>query len=422
MTTKHSFSIDFIIRKCKQNKSKAFIYARITIDGELKEISIKEHINSDDWNSKAEIVMGRGISAKTINEVIEKTRFGIRQKYRDLQENGVLITAEILKDAYLGIHTQLKGHSLIELLDYYHRIWQPKMKPGGFKNVETTIGYVKRFLTSKYRRGDVYLSQVNMELATDLEYFIRDNSIDIKHPCLGNGLGKHIQRFKTIIKWAKSINWIKFNPIEDYNCPLKRTKRKKLSLDELVSLEQKVFTDKTLSYVQDLFIYSCYTGLAFVDVMALRHTDFEYGAGDAPWCKIYRVKSDILCPVPLLRKASEILAKYKGHPSALEANKVFPSISHQHVNRCLQIIREAIGIETPMTFHVARHTFAKTVALKNGVPLETIQMMMGHTKITTTQIYADVDEEKIVTDMAGLEDRLEKKKETIIAANLLKAV
>lgn len=422
MKTTHSFCIDFIIRRNKENKNKALIYARITVDEERKEISIKEHIDATDWDSKSEMVRGRTIHTKMVNKVIEETRFKIKEKYRMLQENAALITAETVKQAYLGEHISQKGRKLIELLDYYKMIWEEKLKPGGFKNYKTTIEYLKIFLRHQYTSGDIYLSQINMQFATEFEYYIRNKPIKECDPCLGNGIAKHVQRFKRIINWAVEIEWLTNNPIEKYSCPLKRNKRKKLSIQELVSLEKKEFQDIGLSYVKDIFLFSCFTGLAFVDVMTLKEEDFEWELNGTVWCRKYRTKSDELSMIPLLKSASIILNKYRNNADASKRNTIFPVVTNQYINRCLKVIKEACEITTPISFHIARHTFAKTVALKNGVPLETVQMMLGHMKISTTQIYADVDEEKIIDDMGGLEDKLEKKREIIWAANRLKAV
>jgi len=418
MQTRHSFSVDFIIRKCRENKKRALIYARITVDGERKEISLKESIDASAWDNKGECIKGKGASVKSLNEYIEEVRFKIKSKYRLLHENNALITAETVKQAYLGEHTAQKGHKLTELLDYFQKIWEGKSKEGTFKNYRTTIQYIKLFVVQLRASGDLYLSEINMQFATDLEYYIRNKPVKEHDPCAGNGVAKHIQRFKRIMKWAvDEINWLKVNPVTSYSCPIKSTRRKKLSIQELVALEAQTFADETIRYVNDLFLFSCYTGLAFVDVMQLHTSHFEWETNGTVWCKVYRTKSEELSPVPLLASAKNILKRFQ-KDDINAGTFIFPRVTNQHVNRSLKIIQAICNIETPMTFHVARHTFAKTVALKNGIPLETVQMMMGHTKITTTQIYADVDEEKIIGDMAGLEDKLNSKRE-IIKSKLL---
>src|ERR1700733_2385159 len=123
MKTTHSFGVDFLIRRCKENKNRALIYARITVDEERKEISIKEQINAEDWQPREEMVKGSSIQVKTVNKTIEDVRFKIREKYRMLLDKEALVTAETVKQEYLGVQSILKGHKLIELLDYYYKIW-----------------------------------------------------------------------------------------------------------------------------------------------------------------------------------------------------------------------------------------------------------------------------------------------------------
>ncbi len=419
MRSRHSFGIDFIIRRCKEDKTKAFIYARICVDEERKEVSLKEQILASNWDAKQEIVKGKSIEVKAINQTIEDVRFKIKEKYRMLCDSEALITAETVKQAYVGIHTLQKGYTLAELLDYFRRIWEAKLRDGGFKNYNTTISYVKIFLQKTYGAKDFYLSQVNTEFLTELEYYIRHNPIKDHDRCEGNGLAKHIQRFKRIINWAvEDLGWLKSNPVAKYNCPVKKSKRKKLDIQHLVILEQKCFQDPALSYVKDLFLFSCYTGFAYADVMQLSKSHFEWDTDGTVWCKLYRLKSDVLSSVPLMRDASQIVSKYRDSVERSANGNIFPYITNQCINRHLKIIQAACEFDIPLSFHVARHTFGKTVALKNGVPLETVQLMMGHTKIATTQIYAEVDEEKIIDDMTGINEKLNAKRD-IVRTNLL---
>lgn len=416
METTHTFGIDLLIRKCKYNKKQGFIYARITVDEERAEISTKEKIDVASWDPDKEIVKGKTIEVKEINQHLDDIRQKIRSKYRMLKESEALITAEKVKEAYEGIHASQKGHTLSELTAYYKKIWESKMKKGGFKNYKTTINYLTKFLESKYSSKDVYLSQLDMEFATEFEHYVRNFPIKEHDRCLGNGVGKHVQRFKRILNWGADakdgIGWMRTNPCGKYSCPIKKSKRKKLTFELLVRLEQKLFQDPSLNYVKQLFLFSCYTGFAFADVMALRESHFEWDGDETIWCKIYRLKSDILSPIPLIKDAAKIINR---HRSAYgQSDSIFKRLTNQHINRRLKIIQEVCEFDIPLTFHVARHTFAKTVALKNGIPLETVQLMMGHTKITTTQIYADVDEEKIISDMSGIQEKLEAKRGIVI--------
>lgn len=416
MNTRQTFSIDFIIRRCKANKKRAHIFARITVDGEEpKEISIKEQIDADDWNNKSETVKGKSIEVKSINEHINDVRFRIKEKYRELERTEEIITAETVKAAYLGVQRELKGHKLRELQQYFKKIWEPKLDD--FKSYNSIIKYTANYLDSIKPGHDVYLSQVNNEFATNLEHYIRSNPLKKHDPCTGNGLGKLIQRFKRILNWAEDdIKWIKVNQCGKYRCPIKKTRRKKLTIQQLVTLEQKDFSDPNIQYVKELFLFSCYTGFAFTDVMQLTTSHFEWEVSGTVWCKLYRQKSEGLSPVPVLKAAAAIINKYRNHPGSMTKGTLFPPITNQFANKSLKIISGACEIPLMVTFHLARHTFATTVALKNGIPIETVQLMLGHGKITTTQIYAEVDEEKILADMAGLDAKLNEKRAIVLSS------
>jgi len=416
MKTTHSFSIDFIIRRCKDNKKQALIYARITVDEERKEISLKERINATDWDPNQEIVKGRTERAKSLNMHIDDVRDKIRNKYRVLQQAEALITAESIKQEYLGIHSQLKGHKLIELMNYYKTIMKPELKPGGFKNIKTTVNYVELFLKATFPSGDIFLSQITNEFATNLKHYIRTTPINTHKPCEGNGLAKHIQRFKRILTWAKDdIKWINTNPCDGFKSGLKKVRRKKLSFAQIVAIENQHFADATISYVKELFLFSVYAGFAFVDVMTLREDHFEWEDDGTVWCKLYRTKSDELSAVRILTTAARTLDKYRSRKTYVPGEPIFPSITNQTINDKLKIIQAVCGIQITLTFHLARHTFAKTIALKCGIPIETVQLLMGHAKITTTMIYAEVDEEKMLDDTDEWEEKLAQKREVALA-------
>ena len=420
MRSTQSFDVSFIRRLCKSDKTKANIFARISVDGGLpKEISLREEIDASAWDEKREMVKGKGVDVKTFNSYIDDVRAKIKEKYRELEVRGMLITAETVKQAYLGVQTSLKGHKLSELLDYYYKIWEPKLKDGGFKNYKTTIEYLRRFLVAECPGKDIYLSQLNMEVPTNFEHYIRNNPIKAHDPCKGNGLGKNVQRFKRIINWAVELKWIPANPFEKYSCNLKKTKRKKLTIQQLLTIERQQFSDPTINYVKELFLHSCYTGFAFVDAMALTEGHFEWHSDGSVWCQIYRQKSEELTAIPILRYAAKILNKYRNRPDYFTGQPIFPRITNQEVNRCLKVIQAVCGIQFSLTFHIARHTFATTVALKNGIPIEIVQVFLGHKKIASTKIYAEVDEEKIMEDTDGWEEKIERKREIALAARQL---
>lgn len=171
-------------------------------------------------------------------------------------------------------------------------------------------------------------------------------------------------------------------------------------------MENKQFKIKRLELVKDLFVFCCYTGLAYVDVMQLTMDNIVEGLDGEDWFKTHRQKTNIPVNIPILPKAKQILKKYLNPPRTANTDVIFPVFSNQKVNSYLKEITDLCGIKKNLTFHIARHTFATTVTLSNGVPIETVSKMLGHTKIATTQVYARVLERKVSEDMALLRKKL----------------
>jgi site-specific recombinase XerD len=217
---------------------------------------------------------------------------------------------------------------------------------------------------------------------------------------------KHIIRVKKMVHLAIRLEWISKDPFANYKLKIQKVNREHLSEKELKTMENKIFDIDRIDMIRDLFVFCCYTGLTYVDVINLKHDNIVEAADGEMWVRTCRQKTDIPVNTPLLPKAVEILKKYKDNQRALLTNTVFPVVSNQKVNAYLKEIAEVCGIKKNITFHLARHTFATTVTLSNGVPIETVSKMLGHTKIATTQIYAKVLEKKISEDMAALKSKL----------------
>jgi len=182
--------------------------------------------------------------------------------------------------------------------------------------------------------------------------------------------------------------------------------RESLTKEELTRLETKQFKIERLQQVLDMFLFSCYTGLAYVDLAELTPGNIITGIDGNLWISTNRAKTETSVRVPLLPRAKELMEKYADDPRALNSGTVFPVISNQRMNGYLKEIAEICGISKDLTFHIARHTFATTVTLSNGVPIESVSKMLGHTSIRTTQIYAKVVESKLSEDMGRLQARL----------------
>jgi site-specific recombinase XerD len=179
-----------------------------------------------------------------------------------------------------------------------------------------------------------------------------------------------------------------------------------LNESELKSLETKKLTANRLEYVRDLFVFSCYTGLAYIDVMQLSTGNILLGTDQEYWIFTKRKKTENTVRIPILPKAFMLIEKYKCNPKSVSADKIFPPISNQKINDYLKEIATLCCINKNLTFHIARHTFATTVTLTNGVPIESVSKMLGHSKLSTTQVYARVIEQKLSQDMKALRGKL----------------
>ena len=228
---------------------------------------------------------------------------------------------------------------------------------------------------------------------------------------------KHLERLKKIMNWAARNEWIEKNPFINYQLKYKYKERNFLTETELAILEKADFTSPILEQVRDLFVFSCYTGLSYIDLVNLEPLQLITYVSGNKWIKTSRVKNDMSVNVPLLNTAVTIMEKYRASNMTIRGT-IFPRIANQEVNRSLKVIAEISGIGKYLTFHMSRHTFATTVTLMNGVPIESISKMMGHSKLSTTMIYAKVSQSKIGLDMESLQNKLDDNRDKLILKSI----
>ncbi|HXB43351.1 MAG TPA: site-specific integrase, partial [Puia sp.] len=301
--------------------------------------------------------------------------------------------------------------TLLWLTKEHNEIMNKVLKQGSLKNYFTTEKYLQNFLKKKYNPADIYLHDLKYDFITAFEYFLRNNPLKKNDPCTNNGTMKHLERLKKMVTWAAKNGWIEKDPFTHYQLKFKRTERGYLSAEELSVIENYDLTNVMLQKVRDLFIFSCYTGLSYIDLVELKPQQIVTSIDRVKWIKSSREKTGLAVNVPLLEPAVMVADKFSKEEDAKFRDSVFPKISNQEMNRSLKVIAEISGIKKYLTFHLARHTFATTVTLMNGVPIESISKMLGHSKIATTMIYARVTQSKIGMDMELLQSRLKDNKE-----------
>lgn len=410
MNTKKSntFGVVFYLKKYKSQDGKAPIYARITVDGKRADVSLKRSVEEKNWNAPKGMAKGSRDEIVKLNTYLEKYRSGIVECYQEMLLQKELITPEAIKNKFLG--TDEQEFTLCNLIEYHNTQQKDILAWGTMKNYFTTQKYVQKFLTDRYKTTDIYLSAFNYKFIMDFEHFLRMHvPLDHQKALGNNGVMKHLERLRKMINLGIKMEWIKNDPFASYQMKFNRVDRECLTEEELDTIEKKQFKIGRLDWAKDLFVFSCYTGLAYIDAMTLAPANIVKGIDGELWLNTNRQKTNSVVRVPLLKKPLAIIEKYKNNPKAVSKGTIFPGISNQKLNSYLKEIADLCDIDKNLTFHLARHTFATTVTLTNGVPIETVSKMLGHTKISTTQIYAKVIERKLSEDMNLLRGKLEGK-------------
>ncbi len=411
MKGKNTFGAHFILRRERSRDGKSPVYARISVNGTRAEITVKAWVNPSEWNESRGAARPKNEELKLLNNYLEDVRGKLFTHYRDLKIDEAVLTAEAVKNSYLGIRAGEEPERTLCWLVKEHNVMMSKvLKHGSLKNYFTTERYIQNFLRSKFPSGDVYLRQLRYEFITSFEHYIRTNALKEGDPCTNNGTMKHLERLRKMINWAVKNEWLDSDPFNNFKLHFKRTEREFLTEQELGAIVKVQLSTPILQKVRDLFMFSCYTGLSFIDLVQLKPHQVIAGSEDVKWISTTREKTSTAVNIPLLEPAVNILERFKDDPSATVNETVFPKISNQEMNRSLKIIAGLSGISKQMTFHMARHTFATTVTLMNGVPIESISKMLGHTKLSTTMIYARVSQNKIGMDMMLLQQKMNDKK------------
>ena len=394
MRTRLTFSLNFWINGCRAENEEAIIYARITVNGKRANISLKRKVPVESWDSSKGLVRGSKPFAKSLNKYLDQIRSLIYQSYEDLLNEGNLITASAIKNKFLG--EDKRNNTLSELFEYHNSISVTSLSPHTIRHYKVTQRYLKKFLVDKYKTDDIYLTKLDYAFIKNFEFFLKSYVPKDHQKKMGHNTAmKHLQRLRKMLTMAYHHEWIDKDPFIRFKSSYIKNRREFLSQYELEQLEDFSSSLERLDIVKDIFLFACYTGLSYIDVAKLNIDNIETDLDGQQWIKTKRQKTSVELRIPLLNKARRILLKYQDHPRVSGRNRLLPTLSNQKTNSYLKEISDFCGIKKNLTFHVARHTFATTVTLTNGVPIETVSKLLGHTKLATTQIYARVIDQKV---------------------------
>lgn len=404
MNNRATLSINFFPRKRGSKPNKFTIYCRITVDGERMEFSLQKKLEEHLWNGDNKRGKGHSPYVRSLNSYLDQVYTGLHEAHRTLVLDREKITPLAIKQRYMGIWDN--GRTLKDLISYHNGTMYTSIKPGTQKNYHSTERCIDQFLLEEYKVSDILLRKLNHKFIMDFEQYLRQYTPSTRSMCNNNGAMKHMERLKKMSRLAVKLGWLDRDPFRDFKLRFEKAKSEFLTGTELKLMEGKTFGKKSMERSRDIFLFACYTGLSYIDVKELTSDSFIKGMDGNDWLYLDRAKTGETLSIPLLPKARGIIDKYGGFKK-IGGVRLLPVQSNQKINANLKLMARACGITKRVTFHVARHTFATTITLSNGMPIETVSKLLGHTKLKSTQIYARVVDKKVWEDMLKLREKLE---------------
>lgn len=378
------------------------IYIRLTVDGQRFEFSSKKFVDKGKWSPELSKMKGSSEEARTINNYLDLMKSKVFDIQMELIHKNEELSLENFKSRIQGTHQ--RERMLIPIYqnhnDKIEELIGNGYAYGTLERFKISLKHLQEFILWKYNVSDISINKIDYAFVTEFEFYLRS----VKK-CNNNTAVKYVRNFRKIIKICLDNDWLDKNPCSRYEGKMKEVERDFLTEEELNRIYNKRFSSERLTLVKDIFIFSCYTGLAYVDVRGLKKDHLGIGIDGQKWIFKNRQKTDTKSKIPVLPIAQEIIQKYSDHPKCLNEDSVLPILTNQKMNAYLKEIGDLCDISKEITFHMARHTFATSVTLTNGVPIETVSKMLGHKNIQTTQHYAKILDKKVSEDMQVLRNK-----------------
>ncbi|MCO6175889.1 site-specific integrase [Flavobacterium sp. NRK F10] len=382
---KTKITLHFYAKNTKANANGLLpIYVRLTVDGKRLEFSTKKFVEKSKWSNELSKMKGTSEEARSINSYLDLMKAKVLEAQMELLHRNEALTIENFKSKILG--TEERQRMLVPIFqDHNDKIKElvgKEYAPGTLERYTTSLKHTIEFMQWKYNVSDIDITKIDHAFITDYEFWLRS-----VRNCANNTAVKYIKNFNKIIKICLANDWLDKNPFANYKSKVKEVERVYLTEAEIQSIIEKDFKTERLSLVRDIFLFSCFTGLAYIDVKNLTKSHISYGIDGEQWIFTHRQKTESASKIPILPVTQMIIDKYENHPQCLNEDKLLPILSNQKMNAYLKEIAGVCEIDKELTFHIARHTFATTVTLTNGVPIESVSKMLGHKNLRTTQHY-----------------------------------
>ena len=396
-----TFKVLFYLKRNKEKTQSAVpVMGRITVNGTISQFSAKLTVPERLWEVRGGRAKGRSLEADRINRHLDDIRSQIDRHYRDIRDRESYVTAEKVKNAWLGFGKRYRTllstfRSFTE--DLHGRIGVDRSKNTWYRYL-ATMKHLQAFLTAKYRVSDIALAELEQSFIEQFHVYLKtERALKLTSIC------RYLDCLINVVKVSFNDGIMPRNPFASYRYNEPTPERAFLNEAEILTLQHAALRTKKQRIIRDLFLFSCFTGICYADMKSLVWKQFEQDAHGDWWVTGNRCKTDTQYVVKLLPAALSILERCRDDG----AERVFSFMPHLNtVDRSLKRIAALCGIDKKLTFHVGRHTYATTIRLTNGVSLETLSKMLGHKRITTTQTYAKVTQPMIDREVEMLKEKL----------------
>lgn len=413
----NSFGLIFFLKVPRHESNIRTVYFRITVDGIPKEASTRRQWEIERWNQKTERATGTKEDARSLNFFLDSLTAKIHEIKSEIMYAGRPITSQKIMDHVMGRITPRA--KVLEEFQKHNDEMEALIGNGytgaTLERFSITKNHLTAFIRSKYNAADFEFADLNYEFIKDFEFYMRTI-----RKCANNTTLKYISNFKKIVIRAMDKEIIIKDPFKNFKGKKTKIVKKPISAKELAELERRQFSTDRLNMVRDIFVFQCYTGLAYIDAFQLQKADIKDGVDGNQWILSERQKTNSTARIPLLPKAIKILEKYKDHPICIKRGTVLPVSSNQKMNEYLKEIAALCDFPFTLNTHMARRTFGSTVTLNNNVPINVVKEMLGHSSVKQTESYAITEQATIGREMMLLNkklnpDKIEMAKEDLTA-------
>lgn len=409
--------ITFWLRSSKKTSAKQVpIYLRVWYNYDHFTKTTGLAIKQSEWDKKGMRVKGNTDEVNTINSQLDAIKLRSLQIVNQLSLSGKPFNIQVIKKLLDG--NEANQVTLMRIMDEHLKEMQ-KLKGKDYEQA-TIIKYantklrLQQYLKFKHKRSDIYLYELNHTFVADWVIYLKNKHANSTTTCY-----KHLQRLNRVIRKAINYGYLEKYPFGDYRLRMPKKRIEYLTQDEVDRIETTDFKVSRLNTIRDIFVFCCYSGMAYAEVESLTPNNITQGMDGELWLNIIRKKTQKHYQVPILPKAMEIIEKYKSHPLCLKKERLLPVPSNVKYNAYLKEIAEVAGIKKYLTTHLARKTYASTIMLGNGVNIAVLSKLLGHASVQVTlDSYATVIDELMLNNVKNLKDKLNPPKERFIITKI----